>query len=180
MGVLSSIHQAEFQVFSQFGDDGIIYYLTSRTDPSSKTFIEFGIEDYRESNTRFLMMHKNWSGFVMDASEDNIRALHAWTELWKYDLGAKAAFIDCENINTLIAESGFPRDVGLLHIDLDGNDYWIWEAITGIAPVIVVVEYNSVFGMHRRITVPYAKTFNRTAAHSSNLYWGASIGALHS
>lgn len=178
-GMVKSLRDAEFRVFSQFGDDGIIHYLTSRIDPPSTTFIEFGVADYVESNTRFLLMSKNWSGYVMDASQENVRSLHRWFEFWKFDLRAKAAFIDRDNINELIAESGFPRDMGLLHIDLDGNDYWIWECIDVVHPVIVIVEYNSVFGIDRSVSIPYDKSFRRTAAHYSNLYCGASLRALY-
>jgi len=66
----------------------------------------------------------------------------------------------------------------LLHIDLDGNDYWVWKEIE-IQPSIVILEYNSVFGLDRPITVPYRANFNRTNAHFSNLYFGASLKAMY-
>ena len=65
-----------------------------------------------------------------------------------------------------------------MHIDLDGNDYWIWKAIE-IKPIILILEYNSIFGFNRAITIPYNPSFNRTSAHFSNLYWGASLKALY-
>jgi hypothetical protein len=65
-----------------------------------------------------------------------------------------------------------------LHIDLDGNDYWIWKEIE-FNPSIVIMEYNSNFGIDRAITVPYEPDFDRTKAHSSYLYWGSSLKALH-
>ena len=68
--------------------------------------------------------------------------------------------------------------VDLLHIDLDGNDYWVWKEIE-IQPSIVILEYNSVFGLDRTITVPYRSNFNRTNAHFSNLYFGASLKAMY-
>jgi hypothetical protein len=78
----------------------------------------------------------------------------------------------------LIASSGLGPEVGILHIDLDGNDYWIWKAIDEISAEIVIIEYNSVFGIDRPITIPYDATFVRTSAHHSNLYWGTSLLAL--
>ncbi len=63
---IKSFDEVEFSIFSQFGDDGIIQWLINNLDISNKTFIEFGVEDYSESNTRFLMMNNNWKGFVMD------------------------------------------------------------------------------------------------------------------
>ena len=175
---IRSFSEVEFKVFSQFGDDGIIQWLINNLDIQNETFIEFGVQDYRESNTRFLMMNNNWSGFVMDGSEEFIRKIRNSEYFWKYQLSAESVFIDCENINNLISSQSFEREVGLLHIDLDGNDYWIWGKIDVIDPTIVILEYNAVFGIERSITVPYDKDFQRTEAHHSNLYWGASLGAL--
>lgn len=175
---INSINEVEFSVFSQFGDDGIIQWLVNNIDIPNKTFIEFGVEDYSESNTRFLMINDNWSGFVMDGSTANIERLQKSWYYWKYNLNSKAVFIDKENINSLISEQKFSKDVGLLHIDLDGNDYYIWEAITCVEPIIVIVEYNSIFGSERPVTVIYDSNFFRGDAHYSYLYWGSSIASL--
>ncbi|MDJ0927419.1 MAG: hypothetical protein QNJ73_07175 [Gammaproteobacteria bacterium] len=179
LGQIGSLHEAEFKVFSQFGDDGIIQWLVHHVQIPHDTFIEFGVEDYSESNTRFLMMNNNWSGFVMDGSEENIERLKTSESFWKYELFAEAAFVDTENINDLIAKAPFDREIGLLHIDIDGNDYWVWQAIDTISPIVVVLEYNSVFGAERAITIPYDNAFYRTTAHYSNLYFGASLRALY-
>jgi hypothetical protein len=87
-------------------------------------------------------------------------------------------FITRENINDVIADAGFRGDIGLLSVDIDGNDYWILDTLTVITPRILIVEYNSTFGPKAAVTVPYDPSFNRTAAHESNLYWGASLQAL--
>src|SRR5262249_8704006 len=123
---------AEFQVSSQFGEDGIIQYLIRRADIPHRlrTFIEFGVGDYREANTRFLLINDNWRGLIMDSSGPNIAAVCAWPSYWKYDLTAKQAFIDRANIDDLITKAGFAGEIGLLSIDVDGNDYWIWEGIS--------------------------------------------------
>jgi hypothetical protein len=97
---------------------------------------------------------------------------------WRYDLTAKSAFITRENVNDLIAASGFTGEVGLLSIDVDGNDYWIWEAISVIQPVICVCEYNAVFGDLHAISVPYDPEFMCSRSHFSHLYFRASIAAL--
>jgi hypothetical protein len=178
-GQIGSLSEVEFRIFSQFGDDGIVQWLTSHIAFSHRTFIEFGVEDYRESTTRFLMMHDNWSGFVMDGSAENVAAIVASEYYWRHELLARAAFIDRENINELLAGCPFQRDIGVLHIDLDGNDYWIWNQIDVVSPSVVIVEYNSVFGIDRAITIPYDRRFSRTRSHYSNLYFGASLRALH-
>lgn len=176
---ITSISEVEFQVFSQFGDDGIIQWLINNLDIPNKTFIEFGVENYRESNTRFLMMNNNWSGFVMDGSESNVGQIINSEYFWKYSLLVKAVFIDTDNINSLLLSSGLDKEIGILHIDLDGNDYWVWKAINVVSPIIVILEYNSIFGIDRAITTPYDKAFFRTKAHYSNLYFGASLRALY-
>lgn len=169
---------AEFKIFSQWGDDGIIQWLVHTLDLECETFIEFGVEDYREANTRFLMMNNNWSGMVLDASRKNIAAIKSSEYFWKHNLIARQAFVDCENINRLLEESGLGENLGILHIDIDGNDYWIWDAIRPAAPQVVIVEYNAVLGNSRPISTPYESAFRRSKAHHSNLYFGASLPAF--
>lgn len=173
-----SLKDVEFKVFSQWGEDGIIQYLIQRIEIKYKYFIEFGVGDYTESNTRFLLMNDNWSGLIIDASQQNIDYIKKDNIFWKYDLKAVNLFITKENINSILSENIDEKDVGLLSIDIDGNDYWIWKEINVINPRIVICEYNSIFGNKLKITVPYDENFNRTNKHYSNLYFGASLPAL--
>lgn len=168
----------EFKVFSQWGEDGIIQRLVDVVTVGNKTFIEFGVESFRESNCRFLMMKDNWSGFVIDGSQRNIEALQQSYYFWRYDLAAVSAFITRGNINDLLRTSGFGEDVGILSVDLDGNDYYILDAIQSIRPRILICEYNALFGRNRLITIPYDENFRRKEKHQSTLYYGASLGAI--
>ena len=179
-GTLACISDAEFKVFSQFGDDGIIQYLIQQIGiPADRhTFIEFGVQDYQESNTRFLLMNDNWRGLILDGDQVNMDKVIKGGDYWRHDLTAVAAFIDRDNVNDLFSSHGFTGEIGLLSIDIDGNDYWVWERIEAVNPMIVVAEYNSTFGARHAVTVPYDPTFQRTQAHFSNLYWGASLKAL--
>lgn len=175
---LKKLSEAEFKVFSQNGEDGIIQYLINNIEIENETFVEFGVGDYRESNTRFLLNNDNWSGLIIDGSEENMFGVHNWLELWKYNLKVKTAFIDKDNINDLISSEGIIGDIGLLSVDLDGNDYYVLDAIKCISPRIVICEYNSVFGGEHPVSIPYDPNFYRTKAHYSNLYWGTSLKAL--
>jgi len=177
-GILQDISEAEFQVFSQRGEDGIIQYLINNIEIPNKVFIEFGVENFLESNTRFLLMNNNWTGLVIDGSKDNIKFIKSDDIYWKYDLTAIHSFIKKENINSLIKSFTSIEDVGLLSIDIDGNDYWIWEEINVINPRIVICEYNSSFGPEKAISVPYDPEFRRSTAHYSDLYFGASLNAF--
>jgi hypothetical protein len=178
-----SLDEVEFKVYSQWGEDGIIDWLVEQAEipPHLHTFIEFGVESYEESNTRFLLRNRNWRGLVMDGSATRIELLKRDTALFSmYDLTAKTAFITRENINDLFTDAGFSGEIGLLSIDIDGNDYWVWEAISVVRPVICVCEYNAVFGNVLPLSVPYEPNFVRTRREFSNLYFGASITALQS
>lgn len=176
----NNFREAEFKVFSQFGDDGIIQYLIARLEiPQELTsFVEFGVQDYSESNTRFLLLNDNWRGLVMDGDKGNIESIAARDMYWRHDLTALCRWIDRDNINAILQESGFAGPIGILSIDIDGNDYWVWQRIEAVQPIIVIAEYNSVFGARQAVTVPYDPAFHRTKAHYSNLYWGASLPAL--
>ena len=174
----ATLADAEFRVFSQFGEDGIIQFLLSKVGPIPKSFVEFGVETYDEANTRFLLLHDGWRGLIMDGSAEAMTALRQQELYWRHDLRAEAAFIDRDNVDALIARGGMRGPIGLLSVDIDGNDYWVWEKISVVDPVIVVVEYNSTFGAERAVSIPYAPDFQRTLAHFSNLYWGCSLAAL--
>jgi hypothetical protein len=174
-----SLMSYEFRIFSQWGDDGMIQHLINAIDIPNPTFIEFGVGDYLESNTRFLLMNNNWTGLIMDSSGKHINFIKNSSLYWKYDLTARTAFIQADNINPLIETAGLKGEIGLLHVDIDGNDYWVWKAMDVVTPVIAIIEYNSIFGRERPITIPYEKSFQRNKAHSSNLYYGASLMALN-
>ena len=136
-----------FKVFSQWDEDGIIQYLISHVPIENRTFIEFGVENYEESNTRFLLLNNHWQGMVLDACASDIEYIRSDRIHWQYDLQVKKAWITRENIDSLVAEAGFGKDLGLLSIDLNGNDCWIWEAIESVRPRIAIVEYNSLLGL---------------------------------
>jgi hypothetical protein len=172
------IRRAEFRVFSQWGEDGILQYLVGKIPIPRPVFVEIGVEDYRESNTRFLLCHDGWGGVIVDAGDAHARFLRERGLDWKHDITAVTSFVTRENIDSLVREAGISGDIGLLSIDIDGNDYWILDAIQCVSPRILVVEYNSHFGPEHAITIPYRAEFRRSAAHFSNLYFGASLSAL--
>jgi len=174
-----SIREYEFRVFSQWGEDGIIQFLIRNIAIRRKTFVEFGVENYVESNTRFLLVNNNWSGLVIDSNEKNVRYIKEDPIYWKYNLKAICEFVHRENINNILDGNDIKGDIGLLSIDVDGIDYWIWDAIDAISPAIVVVEYNHRFGPERKVTIPYDRKFIRGKAHHSTIYYGASLAALY-
>jgi hypothetical protein len=177
-GPIDDLSQVEFRVFSQWGEDGIIDWLVTHLPLPNHRFIEFGVESFREANCRYLMQNRNWRGFTMDCSESYVASLRGEPLFWMFDLTCKSAFVTAENINSLIKEAGFDGDLGILSIDIDGNDYWVWKAIDCVNPAIVICEYNPILGDRYAITVPYDPEFQRLKAHYSGLYFGSSILAL--
>lgn len=170
--------EQEFRVFSQWGEDGILAHLLRHVKVPRKVFVEFGVETYVEANTRWLLVNDEWSGLVLDGSEDNIATIRRDPVYWQHPLKAAQAFITRENINDLLTAQGLTGEIGILSVDIDGVDYWVWEAITAVQPAIVVAEYNSLLGSERAVTVPYDPEFQRAKAHHSHSYYGASLAAL--
>lgn len=177
-GMDASLSRHEFRVFSQWGEDGIIQRLIDVVPIANETFIEFGVETFVEANCRFLMENNNWSGCVIDGSRSNIETIRQSFQYWRHDLNAVHAFITAENIDELLAKSGFGNDPGILSVDIDGVDYWVLSAIRSVRPRIMITEYNAAFGPDRAISVPYDPQFDRHDKHYSGLYFGASLAAF--
>lgn len=175
---LPELQQNEFKVYSQWGEDGIIQKLLRHITIVRKVFIEFGVQNYIESNTRFLLVNNNWAGLVIDGSQENINFIKQDSIYWRHNLKAECNFITRTNVNSIFEKNGINGEIGILSIDIDGNDYWIWEAINSVDPAIVIVEYNARFGPDRAVTVPYDPKFVRDQAHYSMIYYGASLKAL--
>jgi hypothetical protein len=174
---ITRLSDASFSVYSQWGEDGIIQFLINNISISSKTFIEFGVEDFFESNCRFLLEFNNWSGFVIDGSSKNIKRINAHPIHWKYDLRAHHAFVTQENICEILALSGFQREPGIISIDIDGNDWHVLSALTAWRPSIFIIEYNNIFG-EQPWSIPYNPSFARQRHSLYNIFYGAGLNAF--
>ncbi len=163
------------RVFAQWDEDGILAYLLDTVGDVPKRFVEIGVEDYTECNTRFLLRQGDWRGVVVEADPNHARRIRERNEFWMYDLRLVEAFVNAENINDLV---GFEGEIGVLSIDIDGNDYWVWQALTVVRPAVVVIEYQGRLGSERAVTVPYEPTFTRMAASPTGIYYGASLAAM--
>jgi hypothetical protein len=136
-----------YKVYSQNDEDGIIQEIFKRIGTTNKTFVEFGIQNGLESNCHFLLFN-GWKGLWIDGDEETFKCLQEYflEPISSGQLTALNAFITTDNINKLIGEEGkITGEIDLLSIDIDGNDYWIWEKINCIQPRVVVIEYNAKF-----------------------------------
>lgn len=176
--IITSFKDIEFSVFSQFGEDGIISWLVDKVPNIKKIFVEIGTQDYWEANTRYLLKSKKWKGYLIEGSEAHVKKIKSQRIYWQNDLKAIEAFVDKDNINYIIKNNINDSDIGLLSIDVDGNDYWILEKINNLSPTFIICEYNSVFGDIFKMSIPYDKKFIRNKSHYSNLYFGASLNSF--
>ncbi|MFP4172296.1 MAG: hypothetical protein ACLFV4_05225 [Candidatus Hydrogenedentota bacterium] len=118
----------------------------------------------------------------MDCDKDNVEAARRYysTRLQGHAerVSLKQAFVTRDNINSLLNEAGVSGEIDLLVVDIDGNDYWVWDALEAIEPRVVVIEYNASFGREQAVTIPYQARFDRMRGHPSGFYHGASLAAL--
>ncbi|MEO7530570.1 MAG: hypothetical protein ABIS69_04135 [Sediminibacterium sp.] len=165
----------EKQVFSQFGEDGIIKEIFRRIGTTNKYFVEFGVETGVETNTTYLL-YQDWKGLWIDGSEANAAVIHSLfpKAIAKKQLNVIRSFITAENIESLFAQGEVPVEFDLLSIDIDRNDYYIWQAIQHYNPRVVIIEYNSIFLPGDHFVVDYDA--NAMWDRSSN--FGASLTAL--
>ncbi len=178
----TALLRSEFKVFSQHGEDGILLYIFSRIGTTNRRFVEFGVEDGRQCNTANLSLNHGWNGLLLDGSEENVaRGRRYYDERIEPDpslVNIVQCFVTAENIEQVLSENGIKGEIDLLSIDIDGNDYWVWKAITEVKPRVVVMEYNASFGPERSMTVKYDPAFDRHQKHPSGMYHGASLAAL--
>jgi hypothetical protein len=172
------LEDIEFRVFSQFGEDGILQYLLRHVKVPDTTFVEIGVGNYRESNTRFLVENNNWRGIAINGDDTHARYILGSGLAWRHDVEPVQAFVTAENVDQLITGNGMSGEIGLLSIDVDGVDYWLWKSVTSVTPAIVVMEFNALFGPEATVTVPYDPTFVDAESHYSRAHFGASLGGL--
>lgn len=162
-----------FKVYSQTDEDGILQEIFKRIGIGQANFVEFGCGAGIENNTVYLLM-QGWSGLWMDSDTRNIESITRTFEafLKAGALRLKQSMVTRENINELLA--GEPKEVDLLSIDIDMNDFWVWSTIECIRPRVVVIEYNASIRPPASIVVPYLPDRRWTGTN----FFGASLTAL--
>jgi hypothetical protein len=169
---------AEVRVYSQWGEDGILDYLFESLRISKPRMLELGAGNFNECNSRFAAEFRNASVYAVDAREDLITNMQALSLSWKNTVYAFKDWITPSTAKFHLNQAfNLLGGVDVISLDIDGNDYWICKDLELSNISILVVEYNPLFGSLNRITVPRKDNFNRTVAHYSNLYFGASLAA---
>ena len=149
------------KIYSQNNEDGIIEYIFSVIGTTNKFFVEFGVGNGTECNTKYLLEKKGWNGLMMDGKENKNSLI-------------KKEFITAENIEKLFEKHNVPKFFDLLSIDIDGNDYYVWKAIKNYYPRVVIMEYNSSYPPTESKSIKYEPKFKWDGTN----YVGASLLSL--
>ncbi|MGY2875207.1 hypothetical protein ACVW00_002397 [Marmoricola sp. URHA0025 HA25] len=137
----SDLSASELKVFSQNGEDGVIVEIFNRIGVTKRYFVEFGIQDGSEGNCVMLADIFGWSGLFIEADDDHFERVQR-----KYLHGpvdVRHETVTAANVDSVFEDAGVPDDLDLLSIDIDGNDLYVWRALTRVRPRLVVIEYNS-------------------------------------
>lgn len=163
-----------YKVYSQNEEDGMIAEIFNRIGTTNKFFIEFGVQDGLECNTHFLLF-QGWEGVYMEGSTEYCEKIvkNFKIPLEKGQLTLLNSFITAENINDLIAQTKAKDlvEIDLLSIDIDGNDYHIFNAISIIKPRVIVIEFNGRFPPPVEYIMPYDASWcwDGTEQHGASL-----------
>lgn len=162
-----------FRSFSQNDEDGIVQEIFRRIGVDRSVFVEFGVQDGLQNNSR-LLLYRGWRGLWIEGDSDAYRRMQRSyrAELTSGLLQLRNSFVTKENIMDLI-ESARLGEIDLLSIDIDGNDYWIWDAIT-LRPRVVIIEYNAKF----RPPTAWVMEYNPEHRWDYTDYQGASLQSL--
>lgn len=175
---IDALRRSEIRVHSQNGEDGILAYLVDRIGVASGEVVEFGIGDGSECCSANLVLTFGWSALLLEARDSDAAAAVSFYETRAPGrVTVQNTFVEPDTIDGLLAGRVAP-EFDVLSVDIDGNDYWVLDALEAVRPRVVVVEYNASFGPDRSVSIPYTRGFDRYRTHPSGYYHGASITAL--
>jgi hypothetical protein len=175
---LPDIADVGFRKYSQFEEDGILLYIFSLIRPVNRTCVEICAGNGRECMTANLIINHGWWGHLFDGNRGNVadgnrffaNSRDTFLSPPKFNHG----WVTAENVNELIRCSGAEGPIDLLSLDIDGMDYWVWQAISVIDPQVVVCETHNIIPPDRALTVPYDPAF----VFASEEFRGASLAAM--
>ncbi len=176
-----ALRRHECKVYTQNGEDGLILHFLSKIGAPTRTYVNIGGGGL-SSNSANLVLNYGWRGIEIDGSAESLETFRnaylATLDDGEERVKVLATWITRENVNDIIRDAGISGEIDLLSVDIDGNDYWIWDALEVVNPRLVVMEYNAFFGLDRAITVQYYPEFDRRKKHFTTWYAGASLTAM--
>lgn len=175
---IEKLEQSYFQVFSQDYEDGIIQYLLKSLKIENVKFVEIGTQDYSESNTRYIFETMKCEGLIIDPTPNLEKKIRSMLKIWKNKLIVYNDFINSKEINSILIEKNFYKDIDVFSLDIDGIDYWVLKALPDTISKIFVIEYNPYFGSEKEVCAPNIEKFERYNYHHTGACWGASLRAI--
>ena len=176
--LIKNLKDSEYKIFSQTGEDGIIDFLFSKLKIEDCRFVEIGVGDYSESNTRYIYEKSFAKGLIIDIEKNFKEKVSKNINLWKGLLELENIEINGSNVNEILNKYMLNENLDLFSIDIDGIDYWVIESLKPKISKIFVLEYNPIFGSNLEITIPNKNKFNRSKSHYTGCYYGASLKAM--
>jgi hypothetical protein len=178
---LPSAWDVGFRVFSEFDEDGVALFLLAVGGSPSRRFVDIGAGDcVFASNTANLALNLGFDGLFVDADEARIehgRRFYArHPDAMVRPPVFVRSFVTRENVNEILTEAGFTGDIDLLSIDIDGNDYWVWQALECVKPRFVIAEAHPELGREEWV-MPYEPRFVAREAPPGT-WMGASPAAM--
>lgn len=176
------LNKYENKIYSQNGEDGLILEIFNRIGSKNNTIVEIGIEDGKQCNSANLIKNFGWNALLIESDEKMSKFANIHYEKYK-NVEVLNRFIEKDNIKDILKKSKVLNqfckndEIDMLSIDIDGNDYWIWDIINNkiLNPRAIIMEFNSGYGL-KPITQPYIKDFNYF--ENGGYYFGASITAF--
>jgi hypothetical protein len=163
-----------FRYRSQNEEDGLLLALFKRIGTTDRRCVEIGCGS-NGGNSGFLVQECGWTGLMVDANRSKVSIVKV--RYAGHPVTVVKHRVTSDDVNSLMAAHGFVGEVDFLSIDIDGVDFWVWEALTACTPRVVALEYNWLFGPDRAVTVPNDPDF-RVGAQGTRSYRGASLMAL--
>jgi len=181
-GTLPSFDDVQLRAFSQHGEDGVLLFIFSLVGTTNRRCIEICAGDGIECNTANLIINHGWDGLLVDGNERNVKRgkefyancndTRGWPPKFVH------AWITTDSIDQLIRSHNFCGPVDLLSLDIDGNDYWVWEAIEAVEPRVVVLEYQNSWGPDHSVSQRYDPNYVWKPVPGSLGLSGASLRAF--
>lgn len=171
-----------FRCYSQNDEDGILLYLFTMIGETNKRCVEICAGDGFQCNTANLLLNHGWEGLLLDGDRANVKR---GRRFFRRDLRTRRwpptflhTWVTRDNVEQLLEDNGFSGPIDLLSLDIDGNDYWLWQAISCIDPRVVVLECNDILGAEQSVTIPYSDDFVAVLGAYGTEYAGASLPAF--
>lgn len=163
-GAAPRLDEVGFRCHSQLEEDGLLLYIFSVIGTRNKSAVEMCAGNGSECMAANLVVHHGWDAVLFDGDPVNVRHGQRFFTNNQFTFAQPPRFLQAwitrENVNDLIATTGTTGEIDLFSLDIDGNDYWVWEALSVIQPRVCILETHNVIPSHLALSMPYQPRFS--------------------